>query len=133
MKTIFFTLLLFVILIPILNAQGIDTVNTYSFGKMPPVYFENKLYWEKNYDDKGHLNFQGLSYNNCHVGDYTNYHKNGNVKTKGQYKSNTTDDWTNLNDRGLCSVPDGEWKTYSETGELEHTIIYENGNIIKEY
>jgi antitoxin component YwqK of YwqJK toxin-antitoxin module len=133
MKTILSAILLFIILIPFLKAQGIDTVNTFSFGKIPPVYFENKLYWEKNYDEKGHLNFEALSYNSCHVGDFINYYGNGNVKTKGQYKTNLTDDWTNLKERGLCSVQVGEWKTYTETGELKSTIIYEEGKIVKEY
>ena len=133
MKFIILVIIFFIINITLLKAQGIDTVNTYSFGKMPPIYFENKLYWEKNYDDKNHLNFEGLSYNSCHVGDFINYYKSGNVKTRGQYKSNTTDDWSNLKERGLCSVEVGEWKTFSETGELLHTVIYEDGKIIKEY
>jgi antitoxin component YwqK of YwqJK toxin-antitoxin module len=133
MKSILIVLILIIITVSVSRSQGIDTVQTFAFGKMPPVYFENKLYWEKNYDSKNHLQFEGLSYNSCHVGAFINYHKNGSVKTKGQYKENTTGDWSNLNERGLCSVPDGEWKSYSETGELKSTIIYEDGKIVKEY
>jgi len=133
MEKILLALILFFITVSLSHSQVLDTVLTYNFGKMPPVYFENKIYWQKNYDDKGHLLFEGLCYNSCHVGAFTNYYKNGNVKTKGQYKENTTSDWSNLNERGLCSVQVGEWKNYSENGELKSTVLYEDGKFVKEY
>ena len=77
--------------------------------------------------------FEGLCYNSCHVGAYINYYLNGNIKTKGQYKENTTGDWSKLDERGLCSVQVGEWKVYSENGELKSTVLYEDGKFVKEY
>jgi antitoxin component YwqK of YwqJK toxin-antitoxin module len=115
------------------SGQGIDTVQTVDYGKMPPVYFSNKVYWERNYDNQNHLLFEGLKYNSCFIGAFINYWPNGTVKTKGQYVSNKSKDWNNLKQRGLCSVPDGEWKSYNEDGELKNTVIYKNGTIKKEY
>ena len=116
-----------------LHSQAIDTVNTVNYGKMPPVYFSNKVYWERNYDDSNHLLFEGLKYNTCFIGAFINYRENGKVKTRGQYISNTSDDWKDLNERGLCSVMDGEWKNYNKSGELIRTVIYDKGKIVKEY
>jgi antitoxin component YwqK of YwqJK toxin-antitoxin module len=111
----------------------IDTVTTADFGKMPPVYFSNKVYWERNYDNKNHLLFEALKYNACFIGEYLNYWENGKLKTKGQYLQNPTTDWTGLQKRGLCSVMQGEWKNFDATGNLKKTVVYEQGKIIKEY
>ncbi len=111
-------------------SQAIDTVKTYSFGKMPPIYGEDKLYWERNYDDKNHLSFEGLRYNDCFTGPFINYWENGKVKTKGQYLPNTTRDWTKLQERGLCSVETGEWKSYDETGKYTSSVFYTNGKMV---
>ena len=124
------------IVIGIVNScysQQVDTVQTFDFGKMPPVYFSNKVYWERNYDNQNHLLFEGLKYNTCFIGAFTNYWDNGKVKTKGQYVTNKTQDWSNLQSRGLCSVQDSIWTNYNEAGQLIKTVVYKNGEIIKEY
>ena len=110
----------------------VDTVTTVDYGKMPPVYFSDKVYWEKNYDSKNRLNFEGLKYNSCFIGAFTNYWDNGQVKTTGQYLQNTSGDRTNLTSRGLCSVTDGIWKNFDENGTLKSTITYNAGKIVKE-
>lgn len=115
-----------------LHSQAIDTVTTVNYGKMPPVYFSNKVFWERNYDNKNHLLFEGLKYNECFIGAFVNYWSNGTVKTIGKYLSNSSGDWNNLRDRGLCSVMDGEWKSYNDAGELTSTVIYNNGIVIKQ-
>lgn len=129
------TILVFVFILAFsrTNAQQIDTVQTFDFGKMPPVYFSDKIYWERNYDSNNHLLFEGLKYNSCFIGAFINYWKNGKVKTKGQYMENTSGDWKDLQGRNLCSVPTGEWKTFKENGEPDKTIVYENGKVVKEY
>ena len=82
---------LFIILLAICSfanssrSQAIDTVQTVDYGKMPPVYFSNKVYWEKNYDNQNHLLFEALKYNSCFIGEYMNYWENGKLKTSGQY------------------------------------------------
>lgn len=139
MKTILIAIFALVTLTSVCQSQIIDTVNTYGFGKMPPIYSGNKLYWERNYQkEKGDqgavtLSFIALSYNSCHVGLYTGFYPSGNVKTTGQYMENTTGDWSDLKKRGLCSIQTGEWKEYAEDGTLTKTYVYENGTLIKEY
>ena len=115
------------------QAQKIDTVQTFSYGKMPPVYFSNKVYWERNYDMDNHLEFEALKYNSCYIGDFINYWKSGGIKTKGQYRQDTTGDLVNLREHGLCSMKEGEWKAYTEDGKLQNTFLYKNDIIIKEY
>jgi antitoxin component YwqK of YwqJK toxin-antitoxin module len=115
-----------------LHSQVIDTVTTVNYGKMPPVYFSDKIYWERNYDNKNHLVFEGLKYNECFIGAFVNYWSNGTIKTKGQYVSNTSGDWKKLRERGLCSVMDGIWKNYNDAGELTSTVIYDKGTVIKQ-
>ena len=115
------------------HSQPIDTVTTVDYGKMPPVYFSNKVYWERNYDNKNHLLFEALKYNSCFIGAFINYWDNGKIKTKGQYVHNTTTNWNGLQKRGLCSVQDNTWKNYNKEGKLIKTVIYKKGKIIKEY
>lgn len=113
--------------------QAVDTVTTVDYGKMPPVYFSNKVYWEKNYDNKNHLLFEGLKYNSCFIGAFINYWNNGNIKTIGKYLSDATGKMSDLQSRGFCSVQTGEWKNYDETGKLTSTVLYDKGKVIKEY
>lgn len=133
MKNFFLLLFITASLFRQANAQSVDTVQTYSFGKMPPVYFSDKVYWEKNYDDHNHLLFEGLKYNSCFIGSFINYWDNGKIKTTGQYVQNKTGDWSNLKQRGYCDVKDGTWKNYNEEGVLVKTVIYKAGEIEKEY
>ncbi len=112
---------------------SIDTVQTFDYGKMPPVYFSNKVYWEKNYNKDNLLLFEALKYNSCYIGAFVDYWENGKIKTTGQYLKNTTDNWAKLQSRSLCSVHDGEWKNFDQTGKLTKTVVYKKGKIVKEY
>ena len=114
------------------HAKAIDTVKTFDYGKMPPVYFANKVYWERNYNKDNEILFEGLKYNSCFIGPYINYWLSGIVKTRGQYLQNKTGNWPQLKERGLCSIQDGVWKDYTEDGDLKHTTTYNKGKIIKE-
>ena len=108
----------------------IDTAITVNYGKMPPVYFSNKVYWERNYDKDNHLLFEALKYNDCFIGYFIDYWPNGSVKTRGQYLQNNTVDWTDLVKRGLCSIKDSVWKTYSDDGRLIGDYTYSKDVII---
>ena len=133
MKKTFISLLLVCGFINNSHSQVIDTVQTFDFGKMPPVYFSSKVYWERNYNNQNHLMFEGLKYKTCFIGAFVNYWNNGKAKTKGQYIKNNTYDWTNLQSRVLCSVQDSVWKNYNEARELSKTVVYKKGEIVKEY
>src|SRR2546423_137079 len=116
--------------IPTAQCQSIDTLTTYSFGKMPIAYSMEKIYWEKNYDKDNHLLFEALKYNSCFIGAYINYWENGKPKTSGQYLENPSTGWADLRKRGLCSVMDGEWKNFDASGKLKTTVLYEKGKIV---
>lgn len=133
MKKIIFFLIATLFLSTVAFSQAVDTVQTVDYGKMPPVYFSNKIYWERNYNDKNRLLFEALKYNSCFIGAFVNYWENGQVKTKGQYLTNNTNDWKDLEGRGLCSVMDGEWKNYNDSGILTSTVLYDKGKVIKQY
>ncbi len=138
MKKIISVLFFIAAFTSICNSQTIDTVSTYGFGKMPPIYFGNRVYWERHYEQtkdeqSSVMTFIALSYNECHIGIYTAFYPNGTIRSTGQYLSNTTDDRSDLKSRGLCSVQDGEWKDFAPDGTLTKTYIYENGKVIKEY
>ena len=113
-------------------SQTVGTVQTVDYGKMPPVYFSNKVYWEKNYDKDNHLLFEALKYNSCFIGTFINYWENGKIKTTGQYVQNSSGDWTSLKSRDLCSVKDGKWTAYNESGKVISTILYDKGKIISQ-
>jgi antitoxin component YwqK of YwqJK toxin-antitoxin module len=115
------------------HGQTIDTVQTFDYGKMPPVYFSNKVYWEKNYDKDNHLLFEALKYNSCFIGAFVNYWNNGRVKTCGQYLRDTTVSLKDMVKNDKCSTMHGGWKNFSEAGVLISTFLYDKGKIIKEY
>ena len=115
------------------HGQAIDTVQTADYGKMPPVYFSNKVYWEKNYDKDNHLLFEALKYNSCFIGAFVNYWNNGRVKTCGQYLRDTTVSLANMVKNEKCSTMNGGWKNFNEAGVLIGTVLFDRGKIIKEY
>jgi antitoxin component YwqK of YwqJK toxin-antitoxin module len=133
MKLFFFILFTIVAFANSTYSQTIDTVQTVDYGKMPPIYFSNKIYWERNYDKDNHLLFEALKYNSCFIGAYVNYWDNGKIKTSGQYLEDTTISRKGPLSHGLCSFQNGEWKNYNNGGELIKTVLYDKGNIIKEY
>jgi antitoxin component YwqK of YwqJK toxin-antitoxin module len=115
------------------HGQAIDTVQTVDYGKMPPVYFSNKVYWEKNYDKDNHLLFEALKYNSCFIGAFVNYWNNGRVKTCGQYLRDTTVSLKDMPGNDKCSTMNGSWKNFNESGILISTAMYDKGKIVKEY
>ena len=113
--------------------KKVDTVLTVDYGKMPPVYFSNKVYWEKNYNKDNILLFEGLKYNSCFIGSFMNYWPSGRIRTKGQYALPKTGTVPKPSNPASCSFHEGEWITYNEDGEISHTVLYKNGKIEKEY
>jgi antitoxin component YwqK of YwqJK toxin-antitoxin module len=74
---------------------------------------------------------EAVSYGECMVGSWIEYHKNGRIKSIGQYKENTTGDWSNIYDRGYCSVRVGEWKYFDMNGKLIKVEHYNNGTLVQ--
>ena len=133
MKSILITLFAVISMINSGHCQAIDTVQTVDYGKMPPVYFSNKIYWERNYDKDNHLLFEALKYNSCFIGAFVNYWKNGRVKTCGQFLRDTTVSLKKMPANEKCSTMNGGWKNFNEAGNLISAVLYDKGKIIKEY
>lgn len=81
----------------------------------------------KTYDLKGRLLTEGLQYTDCPIGSWTEYHKNGQIKLKGQYRSFLDSVPAPSN----CSVRDGQWNYYSSKGGLIKTENYKNGKLLE--
>ncbi|MBK8367996.1 MAG: hypothetical protein IPL10_11385 [Bacteroidetes bacterium] len=91
--------------------------------KCTPCYLINKV--------KGKITYEGDFYTDCGIGVYIERYNNGKIKVKGYHKTPLDQNYTKLFDRGYCSVRIGEWFYYKENGELEKTIVYNDGIEIK--
>lgn len=131
MKKILFVLLSVVAVTTNSNGQKIDTIKIINNGTTPPAYYGNKLFYEKNYDTLNHLSFEGLKYNSCYLGTITYYWPNGKVKNTCKYLIDTSGGLQKLPFSGHCNIPDGEWKSYNESGKLIATMVYDKGKMIK--
>ncbi len=79
--------------------------------------------------DGNKLIYEGDFYSDCGVGLYIDYYPNGNVKTKGQYKKNTKNNWDENKVSEWCSIKNGLWLYYNTTGNLLRSEQYENGKL----
>ena len=86
----------------------------------------------KSYDENNNLLRESVSYTDCEVGWFKDYYLNGKIKLIGSYKENPTANWEDLDERGYCNVPHGEWKYFEETGNMLYSEFWENGNFIKQ-
>lgn len=86
----------------------------------------------KSYDENDILISEAVSCTDCGVGWFKYYYKNGKVKLSGSYKENPTGDWTDIWNRGYCSVPNGQWTYFNKRGDTLYTEFWENGTFIKQ-
>lgn len=133
MKKFLFVLISVVAVAKNSKLQKIDTIKTINNGTVPPAYYANKLYYEKNYDTLNHLNYKALKYNSCVLGTITWYYPDGKVKSTNNYLIDTTGGLQKIQLNGHCNIPDGEWKSYTEAGKLVITMVYDKGKIVKSY
>jgi antitoxin component YwqK of YwqJK toxin-antitoxin module len=82
------------------------------------------------YDGQNRLKHTAVQYADCLVGEYREFHSNGNLKATGQFVQNPTSDWSNLRMRGLCNVKDGKWTYYNNAGKAEWVEFYEKGKLL---
>jgi hypothetical protein len=81
------------------------------------------------YDHLDRIKHQAIQYFDCLVGDYIEYYPDGKIKTKGAFKIPPGNDWSNLKLRQLCSVRDGKWIYYNESGKAELIETYVDGRV----
>jgi antitoxin component YwqK of YwqJK toxin-antitoxin module len=139
--------------------NGLDTLKTYDVNLDEQMttwgrkYFANgkevtkdqymmyKEHWDisqkctpcilSTYDHQDRIKHVAVQFAECMVGDYTEYHSNGQLKATGQFRQNPSTDWSNLRMRNLCSVRDGKWTYYNANGKAEWVEYYENGSLLK--
>lgn len=151
------TLLLFVL---ITNAQNIkiDSVATYDVNLSDYMTTTGRVYlangqviskeksdfykesWKKSqncqpcevytYNAKDELKHVVIQYEGCLLGPFKEYYPDGKIKAEGNFKSNSSNDYSNLRLRGLCSVREGLWNYYNESGKLQTIETYENGSLV---
>lgn len=80
-----------------------------------------------HFNDSGNVLISAWQYTDCNVGPYLEYYSNGQIKTKGAYKTNKSRwiIWKKWN----CSVKEGDWYHYTITGELIKKESYLNGQL----
>lgn len=152
------TLLLFVF---IANAQNskLDTVATYDVNLSDYLTTNGRVYlangqvitkdksdffkdsWKKaqncqpcevyTYNVKNELKHVVIQYEGCLLGPFKEYYTDGKIKSEGNFKTNPSNDYSNLRLRGLCSMREGIWNYYNEAGKLQTIETYENGTLIK--
>lgn len=83
------------------------------------------------FDDEGNVIQTSMQFGDCYVGDYLEYYPSGQIKVKGSWKKNYTGNWRRVWKRGYCSVIDGVWTYYSETGEVIKTETYQDGVLLE--
>lgn len=86
----------------------------------------------KSYDENDILIREAISCTDCGVGWIKTYYNNGKVKLSGSYKENPTGDWTDIWNRGYCSVPDGQWTYFNVSGDTLYSEFWDNGAFIKQ-
>jgi hypothetical protein len=86
----------------------------------------------ETYDENDLLLQKSVSCTHCFVGWFEAYFPNGNLKVKGSYKENPTDDWEDIWKSEYCSVKHGKWTYFSEIGDSLYSEYWDNGSFIKQ-
>ena len=103
--------------------------NSYpNIGLTVKPYPKNKFYYLKFYAEDSIIAFEGLRYNHQFVGQYISYHKNGQIKTKGNHTP------IKFKRNGVIkkgAQKDGTWTYFSKSGKIIRKEKYKNGKLKK--
>lgn len=83
------------------------------------------------YNAKEELKHVVIQYEGCLLGPFKEFYSDGKIKVEGNFKANPSNDYSNLRLRGLCSMREGFWNYYNESGKLQTVETYENGSLVK--
>lgn len=86
----------------------------------------------ESYDINEVLLRRAVSCTDCVVGFYEAFYPNGKIKESGSYKENPTDDWEDIEDRGLCHDKKGLWVYFDEKGDTLYTELWDKGDFIEQ-
>jgi hypothetical protein len=87
---------------------------------------------QQYYSDREVLLFETVSCSDCEIGWFKSYYPNGNLKLAAHHKENPTNDWSNIYQRGYCSVPDGVFTYFNENGDTLYSEYWKNGEFINQ-
>lgn len=120
--------------------QPVYTINGKAVSK--PVYEKYRASWQnmftckpcilQHYNAGDSLLKEAVSYGDCGVGWFKEYYLNGKRKRTGTYKENASGDWNKIWERKLCSIPDGQWVYFSETGDTLYSEFWNDGVFIRQ-
>lgn len=79
------------------------------------------------FDANDKIKIISFQHGTCLCGEYTEYYGDGSVRVKGQFQPNTSGNWQNLKERGLCNIRIGNWYYYQPNKSLDKMEVYENG------
>ena len=79
------------------------------------------------FDVNDKIKIISFQHGTCLCGEYTEYFGDGSVRVKGQFQPNTSGNWQNMKERGLCNIRIGEWYYYKANNILDKVEVYENG------
>lgn len=104
-------------------------------------YTELKQFWRaidacepcllNTYDVDDNLKSSSFQHRTCLCGFYEEYYSDGTKKVSGAYQQNTTGDWENMKERGLCNIKIGIWTYYLPNGNIDRKEEYSNGVMVK--
>lgn len=124
------------------SAYGIVTYQVNGKDVSKSTYDKYKSTWKamgacrpcylKTYDEQDVLLRESVSCTDCGVGVFKEYYGNGRVKLSGRYKENASGNWDRISDRGLCSVPDGQWTYFDEQGDTLYAEFWADGEFIQQ-
>jgi len=86
----------------------------------------------KSYNENDILLTEAVSCTDCGVGYYKEFYPNGQLKLKGQFRENSTNNWKDIYGRGYCSIQDGMWLYFNDKGQINYIEIWDDGNFIEQ-
>lgn len=81
-------------------------------------------------DSSGTLLKKWIDCGGCMIGYSYEFNKENQVIKIEHFKENSTGDWSNQYQRGLCSVPDGVTQCFDSTGQVAYEEHWSNGIFI---
>jgi hypothetical protein len=86
----------------------------------------------ESYDENDILLYEGVACGDCYVGYYKEFYPNGQIKSAGSFKENTSGNWANIYDRGYCAVYNGQWTFYDENGNILYSEYWLDGDFLRQ-
>ncbi len=128
-----------------LSSETRDEISTYKVNNKKvseATYNKYRKEWEnimdccpcilQYFDIKENLIYESVACSECEVGWFKEYYKNGKIKSIKLYKENPTNNWENIFERGLCSVPNGQWVYLNKRGDTIYSEYWDNGEFVNQ-